>query len=158
VSTRSLPCQADHRRRFPELLYRCRKDNQSRRTTGASPTSSPVLEQRPRRHELSSTPSIPPSPLVKIYATASLFLATPHREPFIVARHGERWRTPPMVPPRACARHCCRPGALFSYPLFDLRFGLEAKNTPSSVRSRWSISKSMIHVSPRLHKNLAARL
>jgi hypothetical protein len=39
------------------------------------------------------------SPLVRIYATPALFLATLHRGPLIVARPSERQRTPAMALP-----------------------------------------------------------
>jgi hypothetical protein len=59
VPTRSLPRQAKHRRWLPEPLRSHRRDNRSRRTPGASPAPSPVLEQRPRGRELSSRPPVP---------------------------------------------------------------------------------------------------
>jgi hypothetical protein len=62
-----------------------------------------------------------------------------------------------MAPLTARAQLYCWPGAVLSHLLFDLRFGLEAKHTPSPIRSRWSIPKLTIHVSPRLYKHLAVR-
>jgi hypothetical protein len=59
VPSRSLPRQAKHRRRLPEPLHSRRRDNRSRRTSGASLAPSPVSEQRPRGRELSSRPPDP---------------------------------------------------------------------------------------------------
>jgi hypothetical protein len=97
VPTQSLPRQAKHRWRLPELLHSRRRDNWSRRTPGASPAASPVSEQRPRGRELSSRPPDPRKSFGKDLCHPALFLATPHRGPFIVARPSERRRTPAMA-------------------------------------------------------------
>jgi hypothetical protein len=63
MPSRSLSCQTDYRRRFPELLHHRRKDNQSWRTTGASTMPSPSLKTRSsppwERAAISAHPSNP---------------------------------------------------------------------------------------------------
>jgi hypothetical protein len=97
--TRSLLRQAKHRRRLPELLHSCRRDNQSRRTPGASQRHRRFQSRGPAVVSFPGGRPIHANPLVRIYATPALFLATLHRGPFIVARPSERRRTPAMALP-----------------------------------------------------------
>jgi hypothetical protein len=93
----------------PEAIGPARILRRERGSLGTHPSGRRSLEGAVRCHRFQSrgptVVSFPrgrpihTSPLVRIYATPALFLATLHRGPLIVAHPSERRRTPAMVLP-----------------------------------------------------------